>query len=181
MTKLAIAACALGAVKLGSTLGALYAPDQARRMLRAFPRHEASGWFLIALDLLWTGWLVLHTIPFSSVPRIEMIVYIGTPVLFFAIVLYMEELLSVRALGGFLMLLANPVLAAGRMHESPWSVVLSLLAYAWVVLGMAFMVSPFLFRRMVEPILRDRVVFRAVNLAGLAGGAVLLFLGIAVY
>ena len=37
-------------------------------------------------------------------PRIETIVYVGTPLSFFAVVLFVDELLAPRALGGLLIL-----------------------------------------------------------------------------
>lgn len=181
MTELATAAGAVGLVHVMSALAGLYAPDRTRRVLGAFPRHEVAGWLLAAAALLWAGWLVLHTLPFSNMARIETYVYIGTPVCFFAVVLYVDELLAPRALGGLLLLVANPVLTAARLHGSPLSVIMTLAAYAWVIVGMILVVSPFRFRRTLEAVVNDRNRFRALNLAGLLLGLVLLSLAFTVY
>ena len=166
---------------MAAALAGLYAPDRMRRALRAFPRHEISGWVLAAAALLWSGWLVLHTLPFSNMPRIETMVYVGAPVCFFAVVLYMDELLAPRALGGLLLLIAGPVLAATRLHDSRWSAIMTLLAYAWVIMGIVLVVSPFRFRRAFEPWLEDRRRFRMANYAGLVFGLVLITLALTVY
>ena len=181
MTKLATAAGAIGLLHLVSALAGLYAPDRARRALRAFPRHDVSAWVLTAAALGWSGWLVLHTLPFSNMARIETLVYVGTPVCFFAVVLYVDELLAPRALGGLLLLVAGPVLAAARLHDARLSLVMTLLAYAWIVTGMVLVATPYRFRRMCEPWLRDRARFRGLNLAGLALGLILIILACTVY
>jgi hypothetical protein len=179
--KLATVAGAAGLLHLASALAGLYAPDRARRLLQAFPRHEVMGWILTAAAMLWAGWLVLHTLPFSNMARIETMVYLGTPVCFFAVVVYMDELLAPRALGGLLLLVASPVLASARLHDSTWTVVITLLAYAWVIAGMVLVVSPFRFRRVLEPWLADRKKFRNLNLTVLVLGVALLALALTVY
>ena len=181
MTKLATAAGSVGVLHVVSALAGLYVPDRVRRALLAFPRSEVAGWVLAAAALLWAGWLVLHTLPFSNMARIETIVYIGTPVCFFAVVLYVDELLPPRALGGLLLLLASPVLSAARLHGSSLSVVMTLLAYAWAIAGMVLVVSPFRFRRTLEPWLADRSRFRMLNLASLLFGIALVALALTAY
>ena len=181
MTDLALAACALGGAKVAASLGSLYAPDTARRTWLGFARHEIAGWVLTAIALAWACWLLLKTPPFSVMPRIEPMVYVGGPLAFFILVIFLDEMLASRALGGLLVLLANPVMAAARMNESPISVVMTLLAYAWAVYGMVLVVSPFRFRQLAEYITASRKRFRSGNLVGLGAGIVLLVLGAAVY
>ena len=181
MTNLAIVACAFGGTKILGGLGALYAPEPTRRMLQAFPRHEVAGWVLTAINLFWASWLLLNTTPFSQFRQIEPLVYIGTPVVFFAVVVYLDELLAVRAFGGLLLLVANPVLAAARFHPTSWSLLMSGLAYIWVVCGMLFVVSPHLFRKTVQLWIGDGDRFRFGSLLGVLVGGGLVFLGLAVY
>lgn len=181
MTDLALAACALGGVKVAASLGSLYAPVAARRTWLGFARHEVAGWALTAAALGWACWLLLKTPPFSVMPRIEPMVYVGGPLAFFILVIFLDQMLASRALGSLLILLANPVLAAARMNESPLSLVMTLLAYAWAVYGMVLVVSPFRFRQLAEYITDNSNRFRGGNLAGLAAGVLLLVLGVVVY
>lgn len=161
--------------------GALYAPDSTRRMLYAFPRNEVAGWFLTAMNLAWAGWLLLNTSPFSEFAQIQPLVYIGVPVTFFALVVYLDELLAVRALGCLLLLLANPILAAARFHPSGWSLLMSVLAYVWICYGMLFVVSPHYFRSTSQFWARTVTRFRVGSFLGLLAGLVLFFLGWFVY
>ena len=181
MTNLAIATCALGGVKIAGCLGSLYAPDQARRALNGFSRHEVSGWFLTAVDLFWAGWLVLHTPPFSGMPRIEPLVYVGAPLLFFVLVTFMDELLAPRAMGGFLLLLATPILDGARWHASGLAVVMTVIAYLMVIFGMVLVVSPYRLRQLIAYLTRDRRRFRQSNLLGLVVGIILVTLGLTAY
>jgi len=181
MTNLALATCALGGVKVAGSLGSLYAPDLARRIWLAFSRNDMTGWVLTAVDIFWACWLLLSTPPFSETPNIEPMVYVGGPLTFFILVIFLDELLAPRALGGFLLLLAEPVLALAREHASTWSLVMTAIAYLWIIYGMILVVSPFRFRKVAEVLTRDRKRFHAGNVFGFAVGCVLLILGVAVY
>jgi uncharacterized protein YjeT (DUF2065 family) len=66
---------------------------------------------------------------------------------FVAMVWLMDELLAPRALGGLLLLAANPLLNAVRWADSAWRYVPVVTAYAWVIVGCALMLYPWLFRR----------------------------------
>lgn len=180
-SSLAVWTCVIGAVKIGGCLFSLYHPDRSRQMWRAFPRHDFSAWVLTAVDLSWSAWLILHTPPFSGMPRIEPMVYVATPLAFFVIVVFLDELLAARALGGLLLLTAAPVLTAARFNPSSWSVIMTLIAYALVIVGMIIVVSPYRLRQWVEPLIRDRRRYRTYNIAGLTVGAVLLLLALVAY
>ena len=77
--------------------------------------------------------------------------YLLAPACFFLLINFLDELLSARALGGLLLLIANPVLNAARWHDSAWRYVPIVLAYVWAVAGMLLVLSPYLFRRWVLP------------------------------
>lgn len=181
MSELELVTCALGGALVILALASLYAPDAARRAWLGFARHDAAGWALTATGLAWACWLLLKTPPFSAMPRIEPMVYVGGPLAFFILVIFLDEMLAARALGGILLLLASPVLTAARMSESQASVVMTLLGYAGAIYGMVLVVSPFRLRRLAESVTADRNRFRAGNLAALAAGGLLLALGAFVY
>lgn len=181
MTNLAIATCAYAGVNIAGALGALLAQDRARRCWRAFARNDVSGWILTAIDLFWAGYLVLNTPPFNAMPRIHLLVYVGAPLMFFLMVVFMEEMLAPRALGGFLLLLATPFLDAARWEESTLRFVITVLAYLWVIAGMWLVISPYRFRQFADYLAGDGSRFRRANLCGLAIGILLLTLGLTVY
>ena len=77
-------------------------------------------------------------------------VYIVAPVSFFALVYFVDELLPPRALGGLLLLLANPVLKSARWLDTEWRLVMIVIAYLWVIAGIIFVLSPFRLRQAAE-------------------------------
>lgn len=181
MTSLAIVACAIGGAKLLSSTAALYAPDTARRALLGLPRHDVAGWVLTAVSLFWSGWLLLNTPPFSEFAYIEPLVYVGMPLAFFALVLFLDELLAARALGGFVLLIASPILTAARWHNSSFSLLISLLTYAAIVFAVLLVVAPYYLRTAILFLTRSHTRFRIASLLGAGLGAFLLLLGLFVF
>jgi hypothetical protein len=181
MTPLAWFACAVGGCNIVGSLAGLYAPDRARRTLGGFARHDLWGWALTAADLAWAGWLILHTPPFSAMQNIQPMVYLGAPLAFFLVVVFLDEMLAARALGGLLLLLGSPIMMAARANESSLAFIMTLLAYAWVVAGMILVVSPFRLRQAATHLAADRQRFRSCAFFTLALGAFLLLLGLTAY
>ncbi len=181
MSSLAIITSVIGLATLLGGVAALYAPDTTRRALLGLPRHDVAGWALTAISLFWAGWLLLNTPPFSEFAHIEPLVYAGMPFAFFALVLYLDELLAARALGGFILLLASPILAAARWHPSSLSRLISLLTYFWIVYGIVLIVAPFYLRSLLVSLTRSHTRFRICSLFGAGLGAFLLLLGLFVF
>jgi hypothetical protein len=112
----------LGVLGLVAGLGMRWFPSALRRGWTAFPRSRAPGWILAAVGVFWVAWVVQHAalgrfevlkpfIPFAAVGRFGAIVY------------FLDELLAPRALGGLLLLVANPVLNGVRWADSAWRIV----------------------------------------------------------
>lgn len=179
-TPLALMAAALGGFLVLSSVPGIAAPAWARRMITAFPRSGWPGWLLAAFDLTWVSWVILH----AALGRFEWMkpgVYAAGPLAFVLIVFFMDELLSPRALGGLLLLIANPVLRAARWHPSDAHYVMTVIAYAWVFFGMLFVLSPYRFRQLAAPLIRTDARVRALSAVRLLAGAAILYLGLRVY
>ena len=164
---------------LGLAIGAvlLRFPDAVRRGLMAFPRSRSPGWVLTAVCTFWVTWVIRHAAlgRFEGVkPFLPVLALLG----FAAIVYFLDELLSPRALGGLLLLVANPMLNAVRWVDSGWRFVPVLIAYFWVVAGCALMLHPWLFRRGVDVLFAAPGRVRASGWGKLLGGAVLLAAGL---
>ena len=170
----------LGGLTLAAGLWQIVAPAQVRRMLEALPRHTPTAWALTAIDLLWVAWLLNET----SLGRFDAwkpSLYFITPLSFFLLIRYLDELLAVRALGGLLLLLAHPVLQLIQWHPSPWRLVITTLAYLWVIIGIFLVMSPYLFRRVQRAVVPDDARGRFSALLKLVAGAGLVALGLFVY
>jgi len=103
------------------------------------------------------------------------------PLLIVLVWLYLDELLAPRALGAILMLVPVPWLQAARLHPSPYTVVVSAVAYIMVIKGIALMLSPYLFRRGAEKFLNAPGNCRLWGSVGLLIDVILLVLAVICY
>ncbi len=180
MLSLSTMAIALGCFIMAVNVPALFAPAWFRKMALGFSRNIPAAWILTAIDVFWVAWIILH----ASLGRFEPLkplVYVGVPVSFFAMVFFMDELLAPRALGGLLLLLANPVLNAARWLDTEWRLVMVVIAYAWAIVGIVLVLSPFRLRQAAEwGTKTDRRCIIGGSIRFLVG-AFVLFLGLKVY
>lgn len=158
----------------------LVKPHVYRAWLQRFPRDVWSGRILSALALLWAAWL-LYDMPLGRFEGWKPLVWPAAIVLGGFVWYYMDELLAPRALGALLLLYPAPVLAAARLHPSPWRVVMSVLAYICVIKGIALLLSPFWFRLGVERFLPSDTTCRLWGSVGAVVSLLLLVLAVAVY
>lgn len=180
MSVLAIIALALGVVLAAIHLSWLAAPDRVSKWFSGFPRNRWAGWALTAIDLYWSAYL-LFQMPMGSLDKYKFLIYGLAPVVFLLVVFLVDELLAARALGGLFLLVPAPMLDAARWHESNWRLVVVVLAYILAVKGMVLVLSPYMFRKTVERLTRRKGVSRVLHAAGLALGALLIALSVAVY
>jgi len=146
MFELSMVALWIGLLALTGGGISLLAPARIRAGVAAFPRSVWPGRILAAIDLVWAAYeLSLMHLGMFDAWKVHL--YWLTPVAIVLCIVYLDELLSPRALGGFLLLLAGPVLDIARWHPSPWRLVVTVIAYLWILLGLTFLLSPWWFRR----------------------------------
>ncbi len=180
MSDLSMMARIAGGVIVAVNLVCVVAPAQMREALRQFPRSRLPAWVLLAFDVTWVTWVMLHA-PLGRFEPVKPWLYAAAPAAFLLMAVFMDELLAPRALGGLLLLVANPVLAAARWHESNWRLVMTVVAYIWVVAGISLVLSPFRFRQLVEFGAKTNERCRMGGLVRLAFGIFVLVLAFKVY
>ena len=136
-----------GALAL-SGVAALANPAGLRAALGRFPRNAMAGRVLAGAAMIWVAMLVWR-FPLGSFDAYKPALWVLAPAAYYLTITFAAELLAPRALGGLLLLLAGPALAAARFHPSAWRLAVVLLAYAWIVSGMALVLSPWLFRKLL--------------------------------
>jgi hypothetical protein len=169
----------LGLLALGGGFIAVRAPEAVRRGLERYPRSVWPGRVLLAVDMTWAAWAInqMHLGGFDAW-KVHLIWL--APILIIAGCVYLDELLSVRALGGLLLLAAGPMLNAARWHPSPWRLVIPILAYLWIIAGLFFVLEPWWFRRAARCFPSASSV-RAAGFFKIASGAGLIVLALLVY
>jgi uncharacterized protein YjeT (DUF2065 family) len=179
MTTVSKIVLALGG--LHAVLGAwwLAAPESARAAVKGFPRHRLAGWLLAAAALAWAGSNVYHA-ELGRFSYLKPWIFGIVPALIALVGAFMNELLAPRALGSLMLLAAAPILKAVQFHESKLSLAVTVMAYVWVVLGMAWVLGPYRFRRWVSPLSEVPGRQRATGAGLLAAGVAFLALGLTV-
>lgn len=152
-------------------------PAAARRGLDAFPRSRWPGWGLTAVAVFWVAWVIQHA-ALGRFEGLKPFVPVAAVALFAAVVYFLDELLSPRALGALLLLVANPILMGVRWAESSWRYVPVVIAYAWVVAGCGLLLHPWLFRKIGLRFWKTDTVLRRLGWVKLAGSVVLLAAGL---
>lgn len=170
-----------GALYGSAHMALILAPAAARRVLAAFPRNKWLGRALALVALAWSVRLVMD-MPLGFVEPYKRWFYLIGPLAYVLIIFLLDELLAVRAFGGLLLLVAEPVLFSAREPGlSDWRLPMVVVAYTWVVAGMVLVLGPYWFRKTVEVICRTDARCRVTGAVGLAIGVWLLVLGLTVF
>jgi hypothetical protein len=167
----------LGGAGLVAGFALLRFPSALRTALAAFPRSKWPGWILTALCVFWVSWVIRHA-ALGRFEALKPLIPVLAVLLFLAMVWLLDELLAPRALGGLLLLVANPVLNGVRWADSAWRFVPAIIAYAWVVAGCVLVLHPWAFRKLVERFARSDGALRRLGWGKLLASAVLLAAGL---
>ena len=149
MSTLALWTLVLAVILAIESMALLVVPERVKVWFQRFPRDVWSGRVLAGIAILWAAWVV-HEMPLGRFETWKPMIWPIAIVLGGFVWHYMDELLAPRALGALLLLYPAPVLAAARLHSSPWSVVMSALAYVCVLMGIVLLLGPYWFRLATE-------------------------------
>ncbi len=173
-------AIVLGVLATAGGLVRVLRPDLVTKFAELFPRSIVPAWIFTAL-CCWLGAQEALGMNMGFLDAYKKYIYILSPAVFIASVVYMKELLAPRALGGFLLLIAVPILQIARWHESAWRLVIVILVYLWIVYGLVLLLSPWYFRKTYAPFMKNEALLKTSAIAKTALGIALLLLGIFVY
>lgn len=166
----------LGAAHLAAGGAGLAAPSAAARALERFPRSAALGRLFSAIALAACAAIVRG----AALGRFEPLkpwLYPAAGLVWVGVAALMSDLLAARALGGLLLLAAQPLLVAARFHPSAASRFVSAFAYVWVFAGLVGVAAPWHFRRAAAALARAPARIRAAGAGAVGLGAVFLALG----
>ncbi len=170
----------IGALATAGGLIGILRSDLVKKQIELFPRSVAPAWIFMAL-CCWLGTKEALGMNMGFLDAYKKYIYVLSPAVFVASVVYMKELLAPRALGGFLLLIAIPILQIARWHESLLRIVIVALVYLWIIYGLVLLLSPWYFRKISGWFLKNNSRFRTLLIVKTALGIGLLLLGIFVY
>jgi len=156
------------------------APVRFGALMRTLPRNYPLGVVLMLSATLWfttlTGVMDLGEISGARVQLMAVWTVAGV-----LVVIFVPGFLAARGLGCLLLLGAAVILDAAFLATTPWRYVMTLLAYYWVIAGMALVYSPHLWRDLINYVTKTPERLRAMSWPGVIFGVVLIALGIFVY
>jgi len=173
-------AIVLGILAVFGGLIGLLKPDLIKRFAEIFPRSIAPAWVLTAL-CCFLGAREASAMNMGVVDTIKPYIPFIAIGVFAASVVYMKELLAPRALGGFLLLIAVPIVRTAALSNAPMFQFLVALVYCWIIYGIILLMSPWYFRKFYSPFLRNNALFKGVAVGKTALGVIFILLGIFVY
>lgn len=180
ISSLTVYAVVSGSLMLGFCLAWFTFSPTINAWLAAFPRNVWTGRVLAAVDIALIAQLLLSE-GFSWVDAHRPLVFIAAPAAFVIIVIFMDELLSVRALGGLFLLIPFWILKAAFMHPSTSKLLMTSFAYLLVAVGMVLVWSPYLFRKFVKRANAGEHIGYAIELLGASLGLAMIILGLVAY
>ena len=170
---------------LGSALGIIYSlmilfPGTLAGWARTFPRSRLWGIALAVGAMAWVEWLFV-VVPMGQFEKMRPYLCVAGPVVLALMIIFMNELLAPRALGGLMLLIPVHLLEAARWHDSRWRLLIVVIAYIMVIKGMVLVLNPYMFRKTVERFLVGDRGIRLWGVAGLVLSGVLVTLGFTVF
>ena len=164
---------AIGVLLIVAHAVALFMPERTQAFLKILPRQKPIGIAILAVVFLWAYWLI-GNIDLGEFYTWERPIKIILPIAFVLFVMFVDEFLSVRAIGMFLLLLACPVLDLAFLKVPMSRLLLPILAYVWIVLAMFWVGMPYVMRNQITWVTGNASRWRAVSALGLGYGIAVL-------
>ena len=171
-------------IGLGLIVGhviALLRQEKILPWLSLVPRSQNIGTWFLTISFLW-AWMVATSMDLGEFHQARWLAQFALPLFFVGMLFIANDYLGARAIGMFLLLAACPVLDAAFLKPPQSRLLLSVLAYGWIVAGLFWVGMPFTMRDQISWLQAKPTRYRMVCLAGVVYGlllvaAALLFYG----
>ena len=147
--------------------------------LKAVPRQQTVGTWFMTINFLW-AWVVASSMELGDFERLRWLAQFSVPVIYVAMLFWVNDYLGARSIGIFLLLACCPALDAAWMKtDSRW--VFNLLCYIWITLGLFWVGMPYTMRNQIAWATRTPGRFKGLALAGAACGVIIVTLSFTLY
>ena len=154
--------------------------NTARMTLARFPRSRFAGIVILAIDLVWSFWLI-STMEMGEFSAFRRPFLIALPIGFFLAIRFVDEFLAVRALGILVLLAAEPLLEAAFFRYETSRLVLTVLAYILIVLGLIWVTLPYKLRDQINWFSKSAAHWRGISAVSFVYGLALIALAFISY
>ncbi len=159
MSNLALTSLILGATLLATGILFFIKRESIIYFFSGLPRNIWLGRVLTAIVLVWSAFLVYKE-RFGLVDRNIWLLFVSTPILFWLIIKYMDELLCARAIGGLFAIIPAVMLDTAFVENSTTRLFVTCFAYMMAIVGMILIWSPYLMRKALAPCFKTQTSTR---------------------
>ena len=167
----------LGVLYLVAHLLPLIKPFYFQDLLQKLPRSILVGYITTTIATLW-GASLLNTMDLGEYNKFRTIFTLLTFVGGTLCCFYVRDFLSLRALGVLLLLGASVILDGAFLIDNRFKIPLVCNAYAWIILGMTLVSSPYLIRNAIQWGIAELRRWQLLMSLGVIWGFIVLGLGI---
>lgn len=158
--------------------------EQSQKFLTALPRNFTWGAVLMAIAMFWVWLLVIPgeergfynflSMPLSDFNSLKVYFVILIPIVAYIMITQVREFLAVRAIGLLLLLIATPILKSCFQDWPTGKILLTIYAYAIIIIGMFFVGKPYLFRDLLNKAKESNLLWMTGSVLGLLYGIAVL-------
>jgi hypothetical protein len=164
---------AVGLLLIVTHLLALLRQEKILPALSKVPRSMNIGTWFLTISFFW-AWIVTTSMDLGEFHQVRWLAQFALPVFFLGTLFVANDYLGARSIGIFLLLAACPVLDAAFLKMPSSRLLLSILAYFWIVLGLFWVGMPFTMRDQISWLQAKPVRYRMACVAGIAYGTLVL-------
>ena len=182
MPEIKLSALAIGFGSFMAALGAfgVFKPGAFARAAQRFPRYTPAGYVLMLLATAWFIFNLSHE-SISDFASFKPLLYTLFMAVGIGTCLFVRDFLPVRGIAVLLLLMAKLMVDTARWADTEWRLVISLWAYAWVIAGMWFTVSPWRLRDLLNWSTANHYRTRLLSGVRMGLGCLVLVLGFTAY
>lgn len=158
----------------------LTAPAAVGKFALALPRSRTMGIILLTVAAIWSFWL-LATMEMGEFSAFRKPLLIALPITFFLVIRFVDEFLSVRALGMLCLLAAEPLLEAAFLRYETSRLLVTVFAYVLIVAGLFWVTMPYQLRDHIYWTTQSATRMRLFHLLTAIYGVAILAFAIASY
>jgi hypothetical protein len=178
--KLSTLSIGLGLCMAAINLWGLLKPSEFKDAVRKLPRSLPAGYLFMLAATAWFMWNVSRESlsDFTSLKPFLFLLFLGVGV---GSCFFVQDFLAVRGLAVLMLLLGKLMADTERWADSDWRLVIAVWAYALVVAGMWYTVSPWRLRDALYWVTASEKRIRLGSAVHFAFGLFVAFLGFKVF
>ncbi len=141
--------------------------------LTGVPRSQNIGTLFLTISFLW-AFMVATSMDLGEFQQVRWLAQFALPVFYVGTLFIANDYLGARSIGIFMLLAACPVLDAAMLKSPESRLLLSILAYGWIIAGLFWVGMPFTMRDQIAWLQKKPSRYRIACLAGIAYGVLVL-------